>query len=383
MKKREIDLSTQEHKRAFFNILDGFKTKKEAYSYIGVSPNNYGIKALQKLANAVGFDLNVYAERRKTKSKICVHCGKEFIPKTSCQKFCSSSCAASYNNSRRPPHSEESKKKVSESLHKHYGTKPHKDRNYRTILRKRVRVTPKTCPVCGREHCEKDGICRFTKQLFKNLTYFGFDESCLGTSLVFNEYERIKKLLEYEYYTNHLSSSDLKSKYGYPKTFENITHVLKTIGINTRNHSTCQQNAILMGKLTLPTSEHDVKLGFKQGWHTTWDGQRIFYRSGAELKYAELLDESMISYKVEGLRIEYYDSVKKCVRVAIPDFLLCESNEIVEVKSRVTFVKQNMIDKFNAYKKLGYKPKLLYEGVMYNEFEIDTIQEHSFILEQE
>ena len=150
--------------------------------------------------------------------------------------------------------------------------------------------------------------------------------------------------------------------------------------IKTRNLSSSQKNALLTGRNTLPTTEHEIKLGFKQGWHTTWEGKRIFYRSGAELKYAELLDEEKISYDVESLRIEYYDSEKGYNRIAIPDFLLSETNEIIEVKSRITFRKQNMIDKFKKYKELGYKPRLLYEGVMYNYQEMKNIKEYSFIL---
>lgn len=67
-------------------------------------------------------------------------------------------------------------------------------------------------------------------------------------------------------------------------------------------------------------------------------------------------------------------------RVAIPDFLLINSNEIVEIKSRVTFKKQNMLDKFKRYKELGYKPKMLYEGVMYNDEEINGIEEFKFLI---
>ena len=121
-------------------------------------------------------------------------------------------------------------------------------------------------------------------------------------------------------------------------------------------------------------------MGFKQGWYTTWEGKKIFYRSGAELKYAELLDEEKISYDVESLRIEYYDSERGYNRIAIPDFLLSNTNEIVEVKSRVTFRKQNMLDKFKKYKELGYKPKMLYEGVMYNDEEINDIEEFEFLI---
>lgn len=203
---------------------------------------------------------------------------------------------------------------------------------------------------------------------------------CLGSKKVFDEFERVKKILEEDYLVNHLSPSDLKEKYKYPKTFENITHILKSIGIKTRSLSEAETNAVLTSKSNLPLTEKEIKLGFKQGWHTSWDGKQFFYRSGAELKYAELLDEEKIQYEVESLRIEYYDTIKNKIRVAIPDFFLNNTNEIVEVKSRITFSKQNMLDKFKRYKELGYKSKILYEGMMYDENEIKQIEEYEFTI---
>lgn len=378
--KREIDLSTEEKKKEFFDILDGFKSKTEAYDYVGVSDNSYGIKYLEDLANTVDFDLNTYAKRRAVGVKKCLKCGKEFKASYKEQKFCSRSCGASFNNSHR---SAETINKLRESLKKHYEDNPrpiNSNAEFTWIGGKKIRIKPKLCPICGSTDCERKGICYHTKKFFENLTYFGFDINCLGTQKVFDEYERIKKILEKEYFDNHLSPSDLKEKYQYPKTFENITQLLKTMGFNTRNLSTCQMNAILTGKSNLPATENELKMGFKQGWHTTWEGKKIFYRSGAELKYAELLDEENVSYDVESLRIEYYDSEKGHNRIAIPDFLLSETNEIIEVKSRITFRKQNMIDKFKKYKELGYKPKMLYEGVMYNDNEINDIEEFDFLI---
>ena len=51
--------------------------------------------------------------------------------------------------------------------------------------------------------------------------------------------------------------------------------------------------------------------------------------------------------------------MKKRNRVAVPDFYLPETNEIIEIKSSWTFDKQNMKDKFIAYKNLGYIPKVI------------------------
>lgn len=382
MEKRKIDLSTEEKKKILFNILNGFKSKKEAYEYLGVHDNSYGIAYLKDVANIVGFNLETYSERKHLKNKICLYCGKEFKPKTTKQKFCSVSCAASYSNRKRDKENKEYKVKLSESLKKYYKEHPKKANNgFRWVNGKRIRIEPKKCSICGKTDCERKGICKHTKKFFENLSYFGFDMGSLGTDRIFEEYERIKKILEKEYFDNHLSPSDLKEKYHYPKTFENITQLLKSMGVKTRTLSTSQINAMLVGKNVLPTTEYDVNLGFKQGWHTTWNGKKIFYRSGAELKYAELLDENQIPYEVEGLRIEYYDSVKEYNRVAIPDFLLTKTNEIVEVKSRITFCKQNLIDKFQKYKELGYKPKLLYEGMMYNDEEMKNIKEYKFIIE--
>jgi len=36
--------------------------------------------------------------------------------------------------------------------------------------------------------------------------------------------------------------------------------------------------------------------------------------------------------------------------------------------------------KFQKYKELGYKPKLLYEGMIYNEEEMKNIEEYEFLI---
>jgi hypothetical protein len=192
--KREIDLSTEEKKKEFFDILDGFKCKKEAYEYLGICGNSYGIIHLNELANAVGFNLNIYSERRKTKSKVCLCCGEKFIPKTLSQKFCSLSCAASYNNKKRDEISNETRRKLSESLKIYYKEHPKEAKNgVRRINGKKTRIEPKKCPICGSIDCERKGICGHTKKFFENLTYFGFDIGYLGTDRVFEEYERVKR----------------------------------------------------------------------------------------------------------------------------------------------------------------------------------------------
>ncbi len=72
--------------------------------------------------------------------------------------------------------------------------------------------------------------------------------------------------------------------------------------------------------------------------------------------------------------MSYFDTQSKTERIAIPDFYLTETNTIVEVKSKWTLDKQNMIDKRETYIKNGYNFKLLYEHqfVELNDIEDNT-----------
>ena len=94
-----VDLSTDEKKKSFFELLDSKKSMQEIYEEFNLkyTPNNSS--DLKILAKEVGFDLFVYKERQSKPKKYCLQCGRELIGIR--KKFCSSSCAATYNNSRR------------------------------------------------------------------------------------------------------------------------------------------------------------------------------------------------------------------------------------------------------------------------------------------
>ncbi|MBO6273814.1 hypothetical protein J6O48_13715 [bacterium] len=79
------------------------------------------------------------------------------------------------------------------------------------------------------------------------------------------------------------------------------------------------------------------------------------------MDYAKQLDEQKIDYEVEFLRIKYINTKDNKEHCAIPDFYIPDSNSIIEIKSDWTFDKQEMIDKFKAYKNLGYNCKLILE----------------------
>jgi len=88
-------------------------------------------------------------------------------------------------------------------------------------------------------------------------------------------------------------------------------------------------------------------------------------RSTYETDLCEELDVGRIDYIVEPFTLDYYDSVLKKWRFAVPDFYLPENNTIIEVKSVFTYDRQNMIDKAEAYIKEGYDFLLEYEHKTY------------------
>lgn len=122
--KNKIDVSTEEKRKEIYNIFDSLTSKNKIHEYFNISDNKNGSEYIKQIANEIGFDLNVYKERKK---KFCLNCGKELKKRQN--KFCSSSCAASFNNKKRGERSEETKKKISESL--------------------KLKYEPNKCIICG------------------------------------------------------------------------------------------------------------------------------------------------------------------------------------------------------------------------------------------
>ena len=102
-----IDVSDENKAREVYEIFKSFSSKKEIYEYYGVCSNTANIKYVNKIAEEIGFDFGWYKEKKK---RYCLECGKELY--NGQKKFCSSSCAASFNNRNRVL-STETKEKIS------------------------------------------------------------------------------------------------------------------------------------------------------------------------------------------------------------------------------------------------------------------------------
>jgi hypothetical protein len=330
-----------------FDILNSFNSRTEAYVYFGFSDNSAGILKLKNIAKSVGFDLNTYNRRRVECTNKCKFCNTSLNKRQ--LNFCSHSCSAKFNNQIRIV-SEATKNKIKNTL----------------SIKSQKNNKPKLCKICGQEKCVNIEICKHSKKWFNNLIEFGFDLDSVGTLKIFEEYYRIRELLLKEYFDNNLSPKDIAIKYNYNKNSENILHILKSFGIKTRNLSESEINACLIGKLNNNVLSSETKYQYKHGWHETWNGKKIYYRSSYELNFAINLDNNKIDYEVEYFRIKYWDSSNKKYRVAIPDFYIPHENKIIEIKSKFTLNKNNIIDKFNEYIKLGFSVLLILENKEYS-----------------
>ena len=172
------------------------------------------------------------------------------------------------------------------------------------------------------------------------------------------------------YWEEGLSTVDLGIKFNYSEN-RIPTNIIKFLDIPLRNRSEAGQNVVASGKSNLFTIDN-IRSIFKQELHTTWKGEQVHLRSSYETQYANKLDELKINYLVESLKIEYYDTTLSRTRIAIPDFYLPDTNEIIEIKSDFTLDIQEMLDKFGAYKNLGYIPKLILEHKEVNIYNIEN-----------
>ena len=142
-RSKQIDISTEEKRREVYDKLDSFTSKSQVYEYFGINDNASGIAYMKNIAESVGFDMNVYKERRKKPIHYCIQCGKKIDGFGT--KFCSLSCAAVYNNMHRDKSIYD---KLSDTLRNKYpeNSQAIRDNNGRS-LKKYTNI----CINCGKE----------------------------------------------------------------------------------------------------------------------------------------------------------------------------------------------------------------------------------------
>lgn len=189
----------------------------------------------------------------------------------------------------------------------------------------------------------------------KNLTKLGFDFN-LDIEI---EYYKIQSLLYSLYHIRCESMITIMKMFDIPSS-RTMDILFREFEIEARTLSEATMLALETERSILP--QNVTNNMFKHGWHKTWDGKSIFYRSSYELNFAQLLDKNKIKYDVECLRIKYFDSDKLKYRIAVPDFYLPTEHKIVEIKSSYWYNEKNMQDKKKEYLKLGFDFELILDG---------------------
>ena len=241
----------------------------------------------------------------------CLNCGKllEINQAKEGNKFCSSSCAATYNNTG-SKHSEESKQRLKETqktsekvrkaiIKRYYNgdeelyNQIKNDINYKKDLKKQQRDNKrkrKYCKICGRElvngKCLNDFCIKNIRTDFYKLSkYFGFDISKYGTLEVEKEFDRIRQLIYDIYWNQHLSSTQMTSKFNLP--VNSIHNYFKLFNIPTKSIKYSTIENIKNNRFKLRTIGQNTR--YEK--HITWNNKIVFLRSLNEIKYAEYLDE--------------------------------------------------------------------------------------------
>ena len=227
--------------------------------------------------------------------KNCDQVEAEKYSKYSSGEFCSRGCARAYSTKAKR---KEINKVVSEKL---------KTKNY--------------CISCNTEVNGRKKYCSLCKPYIQNIVLFE-KLGILNKNLQQSNAEALK-ILSKEYFTKRYGLIQIEEKY---KILRSTLHFFfKKNGINLRTISQANKLAFKNGRLTIPVSNC-----YKTGYHTTWYGKDIFYRSSYERRMMEVFDNRQELYLYENLRVEYEFGGETSTHIT--DFYLPERNLVIEVK---------------------------------------------------
>lgn len=287
----------------------------------------------------------------------CINCNKDINNK----KFCCHSCRATYWNKKREykaSNDTRTKKAFCMKCKKNINVNVRTNINRVMCSECKMKKPLKFCKICGSENCNK-ALCHslISNSLYKKLITMGMDKCTIGTDKIFQEVARIRDVLINDYILDEKSNTVIAEQYdlNFPA---NVKDLLKFFDIPRRTISQGVSLAYKKGRLT-PNTSH---LKYKSGWHTTWNNEKVFYRSSYELNYCNMLDKQQTAYMIESLRIPYIDC-NGINRIYVPDFYLKNENKIVEIKSTYTAcIDSNLKLKLEAAKLMGYDVELNING---------------------
>lgn len=163
-----------------------------------------------------GIDFQSVLEKNNTKH--CLNCGK-ILELKSQSKFCSSSCAATYNNKIRGKHTEETKNKISSALKDRYKLKRQNEDNILYKPDSKYIFHKCVCCVCGKEfwsrhkksvHCSRTCVSHDERinEVLRQAQYKAIENR---THVMFSEKQKIS--FPERYWMDVLDKANIKYKY--------------------------------------------------------------------------------------------------------------------------------------------------------------------------
>jgi uncharacterized protein YehS (DUF1456 family) len=296
----------------------------------------------------------------------CSLCNIQFIPSYSKQKFCGHSCSATSTN----------KSRTKVKGYKNPQASKLRGINMIDKLKKsKTKDEWKRCPFTQIRYCPVTGVVlpKNSKQLDNkwcqmishqmptiNLLATTFNIELKRqdtTSKLDDAFEKLRVAYE----VDNMSTPELHKVFNIACSEGHVSNFLRGLGIKRRSFKEASKLAVETGRWKQPSGESS----YINGDHIDWQGHIHHYRSSYELSFYLQLDELELPYETESKSILYYDSQRQISRYAIPDVIM--DTLIYEIKSMWTYDRQNMADKFGAYKALGYTPYLILDGKLYEE----------------
>jgi len=383
--KNEYRLFRSIAKEEIIKAIKTSKNKTEVLRILRCSANDKNYFKLKDFCETNNISTSHFTKKMTKEDyyknpKYCKNCGKIIPYERKDNIFCDSSCACSYNNllNNKKYVTRKENTKVKHLLTNYDEKEIISSNRHNKLIDEKysdlrlVHINSGCCPICGTYHCTNEFCKEHNFQQLIGLVNIGLNPKKIGTLEIFNEFERIRNILYDKYWTKNLSALDLMKEYDI-KSESAVYNILDHLNIKRRDLSESAKLAILNGKSNILVSGNIFGKNIHSEHHISWDGKTVFLRSSYEIDFANELDSNKIKYEVESIRIKYFDSTIKQERVAVPDFYLPETNEIVEIKSDFTLDIQEMLDKFDVYKKLGYNVKLILEHEEIDLYNIENL----------
>ena len=191
-------------------------------------------------------------ERRKLyykNPKLCKYCRSVISYEKRDNTFCDCECSG-FLATKGKHHSTEIKNKIAQGVINH--NKLNLDM-YDEDGNKRLKI--KKCRICGNTLCSRPEICS-KRKLFPTLSkYFGFNMNLVGSIKIYDEWDRIRSILDNDYNVLNLSSIAIAKKYNYYDC-GNMCGILTRLGITRRNHSDSLNLAFIEGRASLTKPRH-------------------------------------------------------------------------------------------------------------------------------